>query len=57
MTSSARVREGYQRLPPRPAEPTEQKGYQPQQPVSPQALANPPRGGCSIRPPAAPPKK
>jgi hypothetical protein len=57
MTSPARVREGYQPLPPRPAEPTEKRGYQPQQPVSSQALANPPRGGSSIRPPAAPPKK
>src|SRR5947208_6272289 len=49
MTSSAHVREGYQPLPPRPAEPTEQKGYQPQQPVSPQALANPPRRGSILR--------
>ena len=43
-------------LPSRPVEPIEKKGYQPQQPVSPQALANPPRGGSHIRPPA-PPKK
>ncbi len=48
----ARGREGYQPLPPRPVEPTEKRGYQPQQSVSPQALANPPRGGSNIRPPA-----
>jgi len=58
MASPARVRERYQPLPPRSAGPTEKRGYQPQQPVSPQALANPPRGGSGIRPPsAAPPKK
>jgi hypothetical protein len=57
MTSPARDRERYQPLPPRPAEPMENGGYQPREPVSPKALANPPRGGSSIRPPAAPPKK
>jgi len=57
MTSPAtRFREGYQPLPPRPAEPVDKKGYQPQEAVSPQALAKPPRGGSQIRPPA-PPKK
>ena len=57
MTSPAtRVREGYQPLPLRPVEPVEKKGYQPQEAVSPQALAKPPRGGSQIRPPA-PPKK
>jgi hypothetical protein len=57
MTSPAtRIREGYQPLSPRPAEPVEKKGYQPQEAVSPQALANPPRRGSQIRPPA-PPKK
>lgn len=57
MTSPAPVREGYQPLPPRPTEPAEEGGYQPKQPASPRALANPPRGGSSIRPPAAPPTK
>jgi len=57
MTSpSTRAREGYHPLPPRPAEPFEKKGYQPQEAVSPQALAKPPRGGSQIRLPA-PPKK
>lgn len=55
MTSPARDRKGHQ--PPQPAEPRENGGYQPREPVSAKALANPPRGGSSIRPPAAPPKK
>jgi hypothetical protein len=50
------AREGHQPLSPRSAEPVEKKGYQPQEPVSPQALAKPPRGGSRVRPPA-PPKK
>jgi len=53
MTSPApRAREGYQPLPLRPGEPVEKNGYQPQEAVSPQALAKPPRGGSQIRPPA-----
>ena len=39
-----------------PVTPAREEGYQPQEPVSPQALAKPPRGGSRIRPPA-PPKK
>jgi hypothetical protein len=50
------AREGHQPLSPRSVEPVEKKGYQPQEPVSPQALAKPPRGGSRVRPPA-PPKK
>ena len=57
MTSPAtRLREGPQPLSPQPAEPVEKKGYQPQEAVSPQVLAKPPRGGSRIRPPV-PPKK
>jgi hypothetical protein len=50
------AREGHQPTYSRSAEPVEKKGYQPQEPVSPQALAKPPRGGSRVRPPA-PPKK
>jgi len=58
MTSpTARVREGYQPVPPRSVERTGKRGYQPRQPLSPRALANPPRGGSNIRPPAARPNK
>ena len=47
-TPPTRIREGYQPLPRRPAEPSEKRGYQPTQPASPQALAKPPRGGSNI---------
>ena len=57
MTSPAtRLREGHQPPSRRSAEPVEKRGYQPQEAVSPQALAKPPRGGSRVRPPA-PPKK
>jgi hypothetical protein len=56
-SSKTRVREGSQPPPRRPDELIEKRGYQPQAPLSPLALANPPRGGSHIRPPAAPPKK
>jgi len=53
---ATRLREGSQPLLPRTVEPVEKRGYQPQEEVSPQALAKPPRGGSRIRPPV-PPKK
>ena len=56
MTSPATpVPEGYKPRP-RPVDPIEMGGYQPEEAVSPEALAKPPRGGSRIRPPA-PPKK
>lgn len=53
---TTRVREGFRSLSEPPVDFTE-KGYQPQEPPSAQALAKPPRGGSHIRLPATPPKK
>ena len=54
ISPDARDRERDHPRPRRKIEPWE--GYQPSEAMSPEALANPPRGGSNIRPPATPKK-